>query len=254
MELSLIKLIFLCAAGFIAAFVDSIAGGGGLISVPAYILAGFPPHYALGTNKFSATCGSMFSSITFFKHGKIMVQFVKYIIPFTFIGAILGTKSVLAMNQEFLYPLVSLLILAVGLYTVFKKDIGLINEFKLETKRQIAVGMFIAFIMGFYDGFFGPGTGSFLIFLFIKFFKMDFIAAAGNGKLLNFVSNITSLTVFALSGKILFLYGIPVGISMIFGAIFGTKVAINKGASFIKPIFIIMSFAVFIKLVWQMLS
>ena len=253
MEMDITKLILLCIAGFIAAFVDSIAGGGGLISVPAYILAGFPPHFALGTNKFSATCGSLFSSFTFFKHGKIMLRFVKYIIPFTFLGAVLGTKSVLAMNQEFLYPLVSILILAVGLYTVFKKDIGLINEFKFETKNQIIIGIFIAFVMGFYDGFFGPGTGSFLIFLFIKFFRMDFINAAGNAKVLNFVSNITSLSVFAFSGKILYSYGIPIGISMIVGAIFGTKLAIKKGASFIKPIFVIMSFAVFIKLITQML-
>lgn len=249
MELDILKLILLCAAGFIAAFVDSIAGGGGLISVPAYILAGFPPHFALGTNKFSATCGSLFSSFTFFKHGKIMIKFVKFIVPCTFIGAIVGTKSVLSMNQEFLYPLVSVLILAVGLYTIFKKDIGLINSFELKTNKQIIVGMIIGFIMGFYDGFFGPGTGSFLIFLFIRFFKMDFINAAGNAKILNFVSNITSLTVFALSRKILWLYGIPIGISMVFGAIFGTKVAIMKGSSFIKPIFVIMSFAVFIKLV-----
>ena len=247
-----LKLIFLCAAGFFAAFVDSIAGGGGLISVPAYILAGFPPHFALGTNKFSATCGSLLSSLEFFKNGKIMMKFIKYIAPFTFIGAIAGTKSVLLMNQDILYPLVSVLILFVGVYTIVKKDLGLVHSFKLESRKQIVVGIFIAFVMGFYDGFFGPGTGSFLIFLLIRFFGMDFVNAAGNGKILNFVSNVTSLIVFAMNGKILYQYGIPVGICMMAGAVFGTRVAIKKGASFIKPIFIVMSFAVLVKLILQM--
>lgn len=254
MDFNLLKLIFLCITGFIAAFVDSIAGGGGLISVPAYILAGFTPHFVLGTNKFSATCGSLFSSISFFKNGKIMLKFVKYIIPCTLLGAILGTKAVLLLSQEFLYPLVTILILFVGLYTIFKKDLGAIHSFELKSVKQVYLGMIIGFIMGFYDGFFGPGTGSFLLFAFIKFFRMDFINAQGNAKLLNFVSNITSLSVFAFSGKINFTYGIPVGIAMIFGALLGTNVAIKKGSKLIKPIFLIMSFAVFIKLLLQSLS
>lgn len=251
---SLISIIFIAAAAFIASFVDAIAGGGGLISVPAYLLAGFPPHFALGTNKFSATFGSLSSTIEFFRNGKINFALVKFIIPCTFLGAILGVNSVLLINQDFLYPLVSAMILLVGLYTYFKKDLGLINTFELASEFQILMGMAFGFVIGFYDGFFGPGTGSFLLFVFIKFFGMDFVNAGGNTKILNFVSNVTSLVVFAIAGKINFSIGLIAGFFALLGSVIGTKVAIRKGASFVKPIFLIMSFAVFIKLILDMVS
>ena len=109
--------------------------------------------------------------------------------------------------------------------------------------------MLLAFTIGFYDGFFGPGAGSFLIFGFINIFKFDFVNAAGNGKILNFVSNVTSFVVFAIEGKIWFLQGIFVAVFMILGAHFGTKAALTKGPKLIRPIFIVMSFGVLVKLV-----
>lgn len=251
---SLISFVFICAAAFIGAFVDAIAGGGGLITVPAYVLGGFPPHFALGTNKLSATFGSFSSTIEFFRQGKIHFPLVKYIIPCTLLGAILGVNSVLLINQDFLYPLISVMILVVGIYTYFKKDLGLINTFQLKSKTQIATGMFFGFVIGFYDGFFGPGTGSFLLFIFIKFFGMDFVLAGGNTKILNFISNITSLIVFALAGKINYSFGLMAGIFSLMGSVIGTKVAIRKGASFVKPIFLIMSFAVFVKMIYEMMT
>ena len=251
---SLISFIFICAAAFIGAFVDAIAGGGGLISVPAYFLGGFPPHFALGTNKLSATFGSLSSMIEFFRNGKVHLGLVKYVIPCTLLGAVLGVNSVLLINQDFLYPLVSVMILVVGVYTYNKKDLGLVNTYQLKSKVQIAMGMFFGFILGFYDGFFGPGTGSFLLFVFIKFFGMDFVNAGGNTKVLNFVSNITSLVVFAMAGKINIQFGLTAGIFSLIGSVIGTKVAIKKGASFVKPIFLIMSFAVFIKVIYEMVT
>ena len=116
------------------------------------------------------------------------------------------------------------------------------------------MGMFFGFLLGFYDGFFGPGTGSFLLFVFIKFFGMDFVNAGGNTKVLNFVSNLTSLVVFALAGKINFQIGLIAGLFSLVGSIIGTRVAIKKGASFVKPIFLIMSFAVFIKVIYEMVT
>lgn len=251
---SLVSFLFICAAAFIGAFVDAIAGGGGLISVPAYFLGGFPPHFALGTNKLSATFGSFSSTVEFFRNGKIHFGLVKYIIPCTLLGAVLGVNSVLLIDQDFLYPLVSIMILVVGIYTYFKKDLGLINTFQLKSKAQIAMGMFFGFTIGFYDGFFGPGTGSFLLFVFIKFFGMDFVNAGGNTKILNFVSNITSLVIFAAAGKINVLFGLVAGVFSLLGSVIGTKVAIRRGASFVKPIFLIMSFAVFVKLAFEMIT
>lgn len=251
---SLASLIFITAASFLGSFVDAIAGGGGLISVPAYLLGGFPPHFALGTNKFSATFGSLSSTVEFFRNGKIDFRLVKFIIPCTFIGAILGVRSVLLLDQDFLYPLVSIMILAVGLYTILKSDLGMISTYELKSRSQIAMGMFFGFALGFYDGFFGPGTGSFLLFIFIKFFGMDFVNAGGNTKVLNFTSNVTALVVFALAGKINYNIGFIAGFAALIGSVIGTRVAIRKGASFVKPIFLIMSFAVFIKMIYEMIA
>ncbi|GIM30446.1 UPF0721 transmembrane protein [Clostridium polyendosporum] len=244
----MINLLFLCIAGFIASFVDSIAGGGGLISVPAFMLFGLPPHIALGTNKFSATTASLTSSLKFIKSGKANLNLLKYIIPFTFIGAVLGVKAVLLIDQSFLTPLVMALVLLVGVYSLFSKNLGINNEYKGTTLKLIIIGIVFGFTIGFYDGFFGPGTGSFLLFGFVKIFKFDFVSANGNTKVLNFTSNIASLITFALEGKINYYYGIIVAIFMILGAILGTKAAISNGSKLIKPIFITMSLAVAVKM------
>lgn len=249
--MSFSTLVFICVAGFLAAAVDSIAGGGGIISLPALIAAGVPPHLALGTNKFASSCASFTSSIKFALSGKIDFKLVKFQIPCTILGAALGVHTVLAINEQFLNLLIVIMIFAVALYATFKKDFGSQNHFVGLTKGKIAMGMAFAFALGFYDGFFGPGTGAFLIFLFISIFGYDFTAAAGNGKLLNFTSNIVSLILFALGGKIVYLAGIPMAISMIFGAYVGTHIAITNGAKVIRPIFVTIALALICKLVYQ---
>lgn len=248
----IIKLLILCPTGFLAALVDSIAGGGGLISVPAYLLAGVPPHLTLGTNKFSSTAASFTSSLKFARSGKVNFEILKYLAPLTLIGAALGVTSVLQIDQSFLYTLVLVLILAVGIYSFFSKSIGMEDKYKGISKKTIIFGMLLALSLGFYDGFFGPGTGSFLIFGLISIFGFDFVKASGNAKFLNFISNITSLLLFALHGQINYLLGIPVAIFMIFGARLGTVLALNRGSKLIKPIFITMSLGVACKMLYQM--
>ena len=249
----MLNLILLCIAGFFAALVDSIAGGGGLISVPAFMLAGLPPRLTLGTNKFSATTASFTSSIKFIKSGKVKFDILKYLIPFTLIGAALGVYTNQKINEKFLYPMVLILILFVGIYSFFSKSVGLEYNFKGITVKTIFLGIMLAFSLGFYDGFFGPGTGSFLIFGLISIFGFDFLRASSNAKILNFISNITSLIIFALYKQIDYSYGIPVAIFMILGAQVGTKLAITKGSKLIKPIFITMSLAVAIKMLYKMI-
>lgn len=237
-------IILLCIAGFAAAFVDSIAGGGGLISLPALLAAGVPTHFALGTNKFSSTSASFTSSLKYAASGKVNFKFLRYLLPFSLVGSALGVKTALMIDSRYLKPLVLVLVLTVGIYSLFAKNMGKEDRFKGLNKKNIALGIILAFAMGFYDGFFGPGTGSFLIFGLINIFGFDFINAGGNARVLNFASNLSALVLFALSGKVNYLYGIPVAIVMIFGARLGTIFAIKKGAKFIKPIFITMSLAV----------
>ena len=251
-KISFINIVFLCLAGFFAAMVDSIAGGGGIISLPAYLLAGVPPHIALGTNKFSSTAGSFTSSLKFIKSGKVNFSILKYLIPFTLLGAALGVNTVLKLNQKYLSTLVLVLIVFVGLYTLLSKNVGLKDDPKPITSSRLFIGILLAFSLGFYDGFFGPGTGSFLIFGLINIFGFNFVKAAGNAKVLNFVSNISALVMFALKGQIYYLVGLPVAICMIAGAHVGTQLALKNGAKLIKPIFVTMSLAVAVKLLIQM--
>lgn len=252
--MGVLEYIFLCIAGFAAAAVDSIAGGGGLISLPAIMAAGVPPHLALGTNKFASTCASFTSTLTFAKSKMIYMPLIKFLIPCTLIGAALGVNTALKIDEAVLQVMILVLIFAVAIYTMVKKDFGSEDKFKELTKLNIFYGCLFAFALGFYDGFFGPGTGSFLIFLFISIYGFDFTISAGNGKILNFVSNITSLVLFAISGKIMYQAGIPMALSMILGARIGTKIAINNGTKVIKPIFITIALVLTAKLLYQSLG
>ena len=248
------KIIFLGIAGFLASFVDSIAGGGGLISVPAYFMIGFPPHFTLGTNKFSSTCGSLMSTIRFAKSGKTDMDILKVLLPFSFIGAATGVYIVLLVDSAILKPVVLVMILSVGIYSFFAKSVGLEDKFKGTTKKTLILGAIFAFVMGFYDGFFGPGAGSFIIFGLIKLYGFDFVRASGNAKAMNFTSNITSLIMFAIGGKIYYLMGIPMAIFMVIGAHVGSKLAIKEGVKIIRPIFITMSLGVAIKMIYELLT
>lgn len=243
-------LLTVCILGFVAAVVDAIAGGGGIISLPALLLVGIPPHFALGTNKFAATTASFSSSLTFARSGKVHWPLVKWQIAFTFIGAILGVLTVLKMSSVFLNKAVPILILVVGIYTVFHKNFGLTTNFNGLNSRRILIGCFFALLLGFYDGFLGPGTGSFLIFVF-ALFGFDFLTSSANAKVLNFVSNFASLLLFAWNRKIAYVYALPMALFMIMGSYVGTKLAIKRGANLVKPIFVTMSLIVAVKLIWQ---
>lgn len=247
----MLTLVILCFFGFFAAAVDAIAGGGGLISLPALLFCGIPPHYALGTNKFAATTGALNSALLFARSGKTYWPLLKYQIPCTFFGAVAGVLAVLQISSDFLNQIVLILILVVSVYTLKNKKLGLENHFSALHRKNISGGCFFAFLLGFYDGFFGPGTGSFLIFLFISLYHFDFIVASANAKVLNFISNITSLIVFAFSGNILYRYAVPMALFMFLGSFAGTRLALKQGAKFVKPIFVVMSLLVAVKLIYQ---
>ncbi|EQK46874.1 sulfite exporter TauE/SafE family protein [Paraclostridium bifermentans] len=247
----MLTILFLCLGGFLAAFVDSIAGGGGLISMPVLLMAGLPAHLALGTNKFAGAFGCFSSAYKYSKSGKTNIELLKKLIPFTILGCLLGVKCVLSISENILNILVFLMILIVALYTYLKKDLGKEDKFENLSNENIKKGIIMAFALGFYDGFFGPGTGTFLTFAFIKIYGFDFLHASANTKILNFTSNFTALILFMFSGQILYKVAIFYAISMVLGGYIGAKVAINKGSQLIKPIFLFMALAVAIKLLYQ---
>jgi len=246
-----VKLIFLCIAGYIAAIVDAIAGGGGLISLPAYLFFGIPPHMALGTNKFSGTACSFTSSYHYFRYGKTNGKLLRWLIPFSLLGACFGVFTVLRINQQTLRIVLSGLIFLIGIYSLFSKKLGETNHFQGVSTYNLLLGSFFALLIGFYDGFFGPGAGSFLLFLFVKIYRYDFLNASGNAKVLNFISNITSLTLFIVHGKIMYLYAVPVSFFMVLGAMTGSRIAYLRGTKIIKPIFVMMSLGIAIKLLFD---
>jgi uncharacterized membrane protein YfcA len=178
---------------------------------------------------------------------------MKFTVPCTLAGSVIGVLTALKIDQGFLQVIILVLIFATAIYTIVKKDFGSEDKFEGLTRKNIIQGCIFAFSLGFYDGFFGPGTGSFLIFLFIRIYGFDFTAASGNSKVLNFVSNITSLVMFSINGKIYYMLGIPIGFAMIAGARVGSKIAIKNGAKVIKPIFVTIALVLTLKLLYETL-
>ncbi len=253
MTIGILGIVLACIAGFFGAMVDAIVGGGGLITTPALLAIGMPTHLALGTNKFASAMGTISSSYHFYKSGNVNFKMLKYLLPFSLVGSALGVLAVLAIEPDFLRVLIIVLVIFIGAYTFFKKDLGLHDHFTGIDKRKIGLGIALALILGFYDGFFGPGTGSFLIFGLIHIFGYDFKKASANSKLMNLFSNFTAFVLFLINKKILFAVAIPMSISMIIGARVGARLAITKGASFIKPVFVIVSFSLVAKMVMDLL-
>ncbi len=251
-DISVQILILLFGVGFLAAIIDSVVGGGGLISIPALLLTGLPLPVAVGTNKLAASMCSLTSAISFIRSGKINFNLVKYLIPLSLIGAVLGSITVQHVPTSFLKPLVIFLLIGVAIYTVFKKDWGTSTTYSGITKKTGLITAFVCFFLGFYDGFFGAGTGSFLIFAFLLL-GFDFLSAAGNAKALNFFSNVASLVTFIFLGSVNYIYGLVMGIAMIAGAIVGSHIAINKGTGYIRPLFIVVTIILIGKQLWDLL-
>jgi hypothetical protein len=252
-DISLETVLFLLAAGFLAAFIDSSVGGGGLISLPALLLTGMPPGIALGTNKLGSSISSLTSTISFLLSGKVDVKLVRWLFPLSALAAAFGSFLVTHVPSEFLRPLVTVMLVAVAVYTLFKKNWGERSTYRGLT-RFTAIGAAVFSIsLGFYDGFFGPGTGSFLIFAFLLL-GFDFVAAAGNAKVLNFASNAGSLIAFMALGQVHLAYGLIIGAAMVAGALAGSRLAIRRGVSYVKPLFIVVTSLLIGKQVWDLVN
>ena len=247
-EFNIQTFLFLSITCFIAAFVDAIAGGGGLISVPAFVASGLPIHVAMGTNKMAASFSVLGSAVKYFTSGNINFSLLKYPMITGAIGSVLGTCVVSNTREEVLEPLIFIILLTVIIYTFMNKNMGIKDEFQGITLKNNIIGSFMSFIVCFYIGFFGPGGGSFLLFGLLKIYKIDFIKASGNAKVLNLIANIASLIAFIYFGNVSYLYSILVGFVMFIGAQCGAKYAIKKGSKFIRPFFIAVSFITIAKM------
>jgi uncharacterized membrane protein YfcA len=252
-NLDLTSIAFLALFGFIAAFIDSCVGGGGLVSLPALLGLGIPPYLALGTNKLAGTISSATSSATYISLGKFDKKLMLYLFPVSLIGSMIGAKTVLFVPQEVLKILVIVMMALIFIYTLLNKKFGHDTKFKGFTPFTLGLGIPLTFLIGFYDGFFGPGTGSFFVFLMVLLFGYDFVIAAGNGRILNLASNIAALAVFISEGQVIFLTGLTMGIAMIAGATLGARMAVKTGVRYVRPLFLIVSVSLITKMIYELI-
>ena len=252
MALDLQTLCFIMAAGFIGSFIDATVGGGGLVTTPALLATGMPVAYAFGTNKMASAMGSFTSVWTFWQAGKINKQLVKKLVPLSFLGSALGAFVVYLLPEHLMKNIVVVCLVLVAVYTYRRKDWGDISNLRAMTKMVAALTALLAFGLGFYDGFFGPGTGSFLIFGFLTL-GYDFLTAAGNAKILNLGSGLGAFITFALAGTVYWVYALGMGVAMILGARVGAKVALAKGASYVKPLYLVVTTLLIGKQVYALL-
>jgi uncharacterized membrane protein YfcA len=244
LSMEVIGVLFLVAV--LAGFIDSIAGGGGLLTIPALLWVGIPPAVALATNKLQACGGSFFASYYFVRKGMVTLGQVKLAITCAFIGSALGTIAVQLIDTSILELVLPFLILAIGGYFLFSKQIS--NEDKQQRLAPTAFAFTAALGVGLYDGFFGPGTGSFFALAFVSLAGFGLAKATAHAKVLNFATNIASLLFFALGGKVLWVLGGIMLLGQAIGATLGSRLVLTQGVKIIKPLMVTMSIAMSLKL------
>src|SRR5699024_10684419 len=243
-DISIVVIIILL--GFLAAFIDAVVGGGGLISIPALLAVGMPPAMALGTNKLASAFGSMTSAFRFLRSGNVDLKIVGKLFPIVFLMAIGGASIATFLPSELLKPVVIVILTIVMFYTLMKKDWGSVRTFTTLIAGKAILFAALMSLIGFYDGFLGGGTGSFMLFVLLMF-GFDFLGAAGNAKVLNFASNLGALILFMFLDQVDYFYGLIMAASMICGSYIGALFAIKKGVGYVKALFIIVTAVLILK-------
>ena len=247
-----LTLALLVAAGFVAAFIDSIVGGGGVISLPALLATGMPAHLALGTNKLAATGASFVATARYTHHGVVSIPLALGLVGFAFAGSVLGATTVLRIDPTFVRGFVVAVMAAMTLYVVARKHFGLHDRSATRPRLAWYALVPLALVVGFYDGFLGPGTGTFFLFGFVGLVGFDFLSAAGHGRVLNFATNLGALLLFASRGTVDYAIGLPMMAAMALGGYLGSTWGIRHGARFIKPLFVAIALALMAKLLYDL--
>ncbi|MDO6428003.1 TSUP family transporter [Thalassotalea sp. 1_MG-2023] len=244
--------LMLCGIGFLAGLIDAIAGGGGMLTIPALLTVGLPPHLALGTNKLAASFGSLTASITFYRKKLFNIRFWRVSIIMTAIGAVLGTIVVDYLPVHLLDKALPILIMFTAAYTLFSKNIVYENNQLPDKNRSLKIKQSTqGLVLGFYDGVAGPGTGAFWTATSSALYKINILLSCGLARSTNFVSNLCSLLTFIYLGYVNFLLGVSMGLFIMLGSWVGSHWAIKFGTKFIRPIFITVVIIMSINLAYQ---
>lgn len=249
MELSFELVAIMFAVAGVAGFIDAMAGGGGLITLPALLAAGIPPTQALATNKLQSSFGSFSASWYFVRNGIVSLKEMRLAIICTFIGSAIGAEAVQYIDASVLTSLIPLLLIAISLYFLLAPQTHAVQgESKIpEALFALSIGGGI----GFYDGFFGPGTGSIFTVCFVAIARCSLIEATARTKVLNFTSNIAALLFFILAGLPIWKLGLIMAIGGFIGARLGAKMVVTQGQKWIRPLVILMSMLMALKLLWE---
>lgn len=247
------ELVLLCLAAFGAGFIDAIVGGGGLLQTPAalLILPNYPVASIFGTVKIPSLLGTAVAAYKYSKQVKFNIKVLSACVFAAFCASLLGAYSVSLINNQVIKPIILVVLLFVAIYTYFNKQFG-IHQHKAHsvTKQVLLAGLF-GLIIGFYDGLIGPGTGSFLILVFIAVLGFDFVGASAHAKIVNMATNLAALIYFSSTGHVLYQYAIPMAIFNVLGSFLGAKLALLKGNKFIRIFFLIVVFGTILRFAYD---
>ena len=252
-------LVWLCGFAFLAGLVDSLVGGGGLIQLPALFVL-LPKDVAtqvatvFGTNKLSSICGTTVAVVQYARRVPIRWATMLPATIAAFVFSFLGARAVTGFKTDAFKPVILVLLVAVAIYTYWNKNLGGEHRPKFPANRELLWGVLTGMGIGFYDGFFGPGTGSFLIFIFIGWFGFDFLSASASAKAVNFATNLSAVIYFAATDHILYAYALPMGLCNVLGSLVGTRLAILKGNRFIRWFFLAVVGAMIARFGWEVVS
>jgi uncharacterized protein len=244
--MELTTLILLAIVAFLAGFVDSIAGGGGLLALPALLLTGLDPVSALATNKLQGSFGTASATYAYWKKGHLEISQHWKAIAATFIAACLGVAAIKYAPSQLLTAALPVLLIIIAIYFALSPKLS--DEAKPPRIPTAAFAFALAPAIGFYDGIFGPGTGSFFMLALVTLVGLGIVQATAQTKLLNFTSNIAALLIFAFSGKIIWAVGLTMGVAQFIGAQLGSRLAMKQGAKIIRPLLVLVCSAMAVKL------
>lgn len=248
-------LALLCAAAFAAGLIDAVVGGGGLIQIPALfnVLPQSQPATLFGTNKLASIFGTGSAALRYARRIDVPWRAVLPAAVAAFVLSYCGAMTVVLLPREWLRPLVLLLLVIVTIYTYLRKDLGAVDQRRRHGPRDMLLGLFFGGIIGFYDGFFGPGTGSFLVFMFVRLFGLDFLRASVSAKIVNAATNLSALLFFGAHGHVLLAVGLAMALFNIGGAQVGSHLAIRHGAGFVRRAFLAVTTVFILKFAWDTL-
>ena len=249
-----VKMALIVAVGvFLASFMDAIAGGGGIISVPTYLLAGVPMHMALGTNKVSSGIGTAVSTARFIKNGYIDWKLGIPSVALALVGSFVGTSIQLMIDEVYLQYLL-LIVLPVVAFVVLRQRQFPEERGEINRRKQCAIVWLASFVVGAYDGFYGPGTGTFLLLIYCNLAKMDVRTAGGNVKLVNLSSNIGAFVTSLRSGQVFLVLGLIGAVTSIAGHYVGSGLAIKNGSKIVRPTVVIVLILLAVKVVYELIT